>query len=169
MSTPAPIPAAYLMQPHGLKGHLKAKVLLENPELLQGGPLGTSREDLTLTVTQIKLQPGGTALLTLAECGDRTTAEALKGLTLYISRDSLPPAADGEVYLHDLLHKPVQSPEKMPLGTVAALRSTLVHDYLELSLAGGKTALIPAHLDYFEDLTATPLTLTDLGQQLTEL
>ncbi len=169
MNVPAHIAAAYLTQPHGLKGHLKAKVLLENPELLQSGPLATSREGLTLTVTQIKLQPGGMALLTLAECGDRTAAESLKGLTLLIPRDILPPTAEDEIYLHDLLQKPVVSPTGAPMGMVTELRSTPTQDYLELKRPDGKTTLIPAHADYFEDLAATPLVLTDLGLQVAEL
>lgn len=165
----AKIAAAHLTQPHGLKGQLKAKILLENATLLQKGPLETSREGLTLTVTKIQPQPGGTALLTLAESADRTTAESFQGLTLFIARSALPQPSENEVYLHDLLQKQVLSPTGDTLGTVTALRETPGHDHLEITLPGGKTVLVPAHPECFEDLAAPTLTLTGLGHQLATL
>lgn len=165
---PGHLVAAYITHAHGLKGQLGARCLLEGPMRLQGQVLPTSQAGLTLTVTRVQVAKPGTVLLTCEGLADRNAAEALRGLTLYLPRQALPEHPD-EIYLHDLLDRPVHAPDGTRVGTVMRLQSTTAHDYLEIERPGAKSVLIPVHADYLNDLHANPLMLTELGQALTQL
>ena len=73
---------------------------------------------------------------------DRSAAEALTNLRLYVDRTQLPPPDEDEFYLADLVGMEARDAEGTPLGRVA-----LVHDYgagasLELARDGGQPPLI---------------------------
>lgn len=159
------IPAAILLGPHGLKGAVKAKGQLENPDHLKGKTLPTSREGLTLTVTRWQEAARNQWILQFKETQKREDAETLHGVTLYLPKDALPPAKEGEVYFMDLVGRPVSDITGKPVGKVTAVLDTKAHPLLELE--NGK--LIPAHGEFIDDLAATPLQLTEIGTELLTL
>ncbi|MDQ6748989.1 MAG: ribosome maturation factor RimM [Candidatus Dormibacteraeota bacterium] len=74
---------------------------------------------------------------------DRTAAEALINLRLYVDRAQLPPAGEDEFYLADLVGMEARDAGGNPLGRVAQ-----VHDYgagasLELVRDGGPSLIVP--------------------------
>ena len=76
--------------------------------------------------------------------GDRTAAEALKGVELYVDRDRLPAAAEGEFYHADLIGLAAVDPEGRQIGEIVAVQNFGAGDLLEIRLAGsGKTELVP--------------------------
>ena len=76
--------------------------------------------------------------------GDRTAAEALKGVELYVDRDRLPAAAEGEFYHADLIGLAAVDPEGKRIGEIVAVQNFGAGDLLEIRLAGsGKTELVP--------------------------
>ena len=76
--------------------------------------------------------------------GDRTDAEMLKGLKLFVDRSRLPPAKEGEFYQTDLIGLRVEDRDGQPIGTVAAVQNYGAGDLLEIRLEGKhKTELVP--------------------------
>jgi 16S rRNA processing protein RimM len=80
----------------------------------------------------------------LAGVRDRNAAEALKGVNLYVPRDRLPPAADGEFYHADLIGLAAVDAQGVRIGEVVAVQNYGAGDLLEVRLAGrNKTELVP--------------------------
>ncbi len=80
----------------------------------------------------------------LAGVSDRTAAEALKGVDLYVDRDRLPPAAEGEFYHADLIGMAAVDPAGQRIGEIVAVQNFGAGDLLEIRLAGARqTELIP--------------------------
>lgn len=78
-------------------------------------PDGT-RRDVRLTA---RSGAGKRVLARIAGVDTEDAARALQGYTLVVGRDVLPPPAEGEYYLHDILGLPVRSAAGEPLGTLA--------------------------------------------------
>ena len=74
---------------------------------------------------------------------DRDAAEALTNLRLYVSRDKLPPAEEGEFYHADLVGLAAATPDGASLGTVTAVLNFGAGDILEIKPPSGETLLVP--------------------------
>src|SRR6185312_14454912 len=74
---------------------------------------------------------------------DRDAAEALTNLRLYVSRDKLPPAEEGEFYHADLVGLAAVTPAGAPLGTVTAVLNFGAGDILEIKPPSGEPLLVP--------------------------
>jgi 16S rRNA processing protein RimM len=81
----------------------------------------------------------------LAGVTDRTAAERLRNLKLYVPREQLPAIAEPETYYHtDLIGLAVVGPDGAALGTVSAVQNFGAGDLLEIRpAAGGPTVLLP--------------------------
>lgn len=156
------IPAAKLLMPHGLKGAIKAKLLLDDADHLLGHALPTSREGLSLTVTRVQTATQNKHILHLKEATSREQAEGLGGVTLFITRAMLPALPDGEVYYADMVGRAVTRVDGTSAGHVVAVIDNPAHPLLELD--GGQ--LIPLHGEFLHNIAATPLVLTEMGEQV---
>ena len=77
---------------------------------------------------------------------DRTAAEKLNGLTLYVERSALPPADPDEFYHADLIGLRAFDAAGDPLGTVTAVWNHGAGDILEIVPLGatrGASQLVP--------------------------
>lgn len=107
---------------HGVRGLVKLKTFTERPEdVVAYGPLsdesGGRQFRLTLRGTQ-----KGLLLVAIEGVSDRTAAEALKGLRLYVAREALPTPEDPEEFYHaDLIGLAVEDTDGKPLGVVRAV------------------------------------------------
>ncbi|HEC14714.1 MAG TPA: 16S rRNA processing protein RimM, partial [Rhodospirillales bacterium] len=107
----------------GLKGEVRIKSFTAVPEDIAAyGPVRdeTGGRSFEIRVTG---RAKGTVTARLEGVGDRDGAEALKGLALYVSRDVLPEAEDGEFYHADLIGLEAVFADGEVIGTVTA-----VHD-----------------------------------------
>lgn len=86
---------------------------------------------------------GGAFLVQLAGIEDRDAAEGHKGCAVLAARVELPPLADDEIYLSDVIGCTAVGPDGAVLGTVSATPSLSGLDYLELGLGDGGKVLIP--------------------------
>ncbi len=129
-------------RPHGVRGLLHVHSYTADPQDLAGyGPLLDEQgRPWTLSWRQ-----AGVAELRDADghaVADRTAAERLTNLRLFIERDRLPQPDDDEFYLSDLVGLDAVDPAGAALG-----RITVVHDYgagVSLEIAGeGKLLLVP--------------------------
>ncbi len=101
----------------------------------------------TLTLTRIRPdKPGmasGVAVAKFAEIGDRTAAEGLRGVPLTVGRAELPPLAEGEFYVDDLIGLAALDTAGGVLGTVVAVENFGAGDIIEIARPDGKTFMVP--------------------------
>ncbi len=86
----------------------------------------------TLTLEKIRSDNKGGAIARFAEIPDRTAAEKLRGTALTVSRDTLPPLADGEYYFSDLIGLAVVTDGGEPVGTVIDVQNFGATDVVEI-------------------------------------
>ena len=73
----------------------------------------------------------------------REAAEALRGVTLYVVRESLPEPDDGEFYHSDLLGMSVKGQNGVPLGSLIAIHDFGAGEIAELAPRKGSTIMVP--------------------------
>ena len=78
-----------------------------------------------------------------ADVGDRTAAEALRGIALTVARADLPPLEDGEYYHADLIGLGVALPDGSAVGHVVAVENFGAGDVIEIERADGKRFMVP--------------------------
>ena len=100
-----------------------------------------SGESLSRTVIEHKRQ-GKKLLVKMQGVDDRTTAEGLVGLEVFISRDELP-ALKNEYYWRDLIGLTVKDTHGIELGEIIDLMETGANDVLLLKDNEGKSLAIP--------------------------
>jgi 16S rRNA processing protein RimM len=106
----------------GLKGEVKVKTFTETPETLAAyGPLHT-KDGREMRVTFLRAIKDG-AVAQLHGVNDRSSAEALKGTELFVSRDALPDADAGEFYHTDLVGLRAEDTEGRAIGSVRAVHN----------------------------------------------
>ena len=126
---------------HGITGEVRLKLFGQGLESLTVHKVFHAA-NRTLTLKSLRPDKIG-AVARFAEINDRTAAENLRGTLLTIPRASLPPLAEGEYYHADIIGLPVVSLGGEPLGTVTAIENYNAGDILEITLADGKTAMVP--------------------------
>ena len=102
-----------------------------------------SFNDGALTLTKLRDDSKGGAIARLAQVTNRTEAEALRGTTLAVPRDALPPLAEGEYYHVDLLGLPAVTTEGEALGEVIAVQNYGAGDVIEIKRPNGKAFMVP--------------------------
>jgi 16S rRNA processing protein RimM len=128
---------------HGIRGEVRLRSFTADPLAAKNyGPLET--EDGTRTFTIEALRPQKDFLVArLAGIGDRTAAERLRNVSLYVARDRLPPAEADEFYHADLIGLAVETTDGRPLGTVIAVHNFGAGDLLEVKPAAGAALMLP--------------------------
>jgi len=92
---------------------------------------------------KVTLRPQGYAV-TLDAARDRTSAERLQGLNVYISEDRLPPLEDGQLYHFQLKGMTVVSESSgEKIGVVKDAVNLPSMDALEVALTSGNDIVIP--------------------------
>lgn len=129
---------------HGIRGEVLIKAFTEAPENIGAyGPLSDASGAHTFKIQSARATPKG-VVARIQGIADRNGAEALKGLELYIARDRLPAAAEGEFYHADLIGLEAVDAGGIPIGTIVAVPNYGAGDLLEIRLAGSaKTELVP--------------------------
>lgn len=157
------INAARITSAHGIKGAVKAQILLDNADWLLNKPLTTSRKGLVLTVERIQPGPRGLMLLTLKGITDRTAAETLQGVMLKMDKADLPEPDEGAVFLAALPDMDVLDVGGIKLTTVVRVVPNPAHPLLELALPKGP--LMPLH-EQFVTVEKNAVRLTAEGAEL---
>ena len=152
MSAPALMIVGRVRKAHGIRGELLVEPITDAPDtvfvsgrrLFAGTPTGDPSPDgQQLHITAVR-QHMDSVRLTLAEVPDRSAAELWRGRFLLAPRDELPPPADDEVYLHDLIGMRVVHVDGRALGAVVDtydLPQGLMLDIRPVN--GGATYFIP--------------------------
>lgn len=134
----------HILGAHGIRGAVLVRSYTAEPEAIADyGPL---EDDARGARFELAVE-GATAkglICRVRGIGDRTQAEALKGIGLHVARDRLPPAEDGEYYHADLIGLAAVTDAGAPLGTVASVSNFGAGDILEVRREGeARTVLYP--------------------------
>jgi 16S rRNA processing protein RimM len=130
---------------HGIKGEVRITSFTEEPlALLDYGPLATNKPGLMI---EIETARATTNVLVARIKGitDRTAAEKLNGVELYVDRDVLPATTDEDDFYHaDLIGLEARLADGTTLGTVTAIPNYGASDLLEVrDKRSGDTYLYP--------------------------
>ncbi len=128
---------------HGLKGEVRIRSFTGDP--LAIGDYGSLADESGRSFTILSAKPGPKGVIAqLAGVATREAAEALAGTALYVARDALPEAAEGEWYHADLIGLAAVGPDGLKIGTIVAVLNFGAGDLLEIGFEGTKqTQLLP--------------------------
>jgi 16S rRNA processing protein RimM len=132
----------------GLRGEVRIATFTETPENIAAyGPL-TASDGRTFRITALRPHKGANVVARLEGVTDRTGAELLRGLELFVARDCLPPAEDGEWYVSDLIGLPAFTPDGAEMGIVTSMQNFGAGDLLEIRppAASGEEGKVQATL-----------------------
>ncbi len=142
-------------RPHGLRGEVRVQP--HNPasdvwaprQVLRAWKPGAPARMLRI----LDVRPAGDVLIVaFAELADRTQAEGLTLAVLQVDAAALPPADDGEVYLHQLLGAQViEASDGSVVGEVVGFAEA-AQTLLQIRLRDGREALVPVDADAVEQL-----------------
>ena len=122
---------------HGVKGAVKVRPYLSNPmDIGAYGPLTDQDGHRPIAVVPPVSRTGDFVLVHIQGINDRTTAETMKGMNLYIRRDQLP-AQTGAFYYCDLIGMRVFE-NGTPFGTVLSVQNFGAGDILEVKTVKGR-------------------------------
>ena len=129
--------------PHGVRGEVRLWTFTEDPlAVLHYGPLTTRDGSRAFEVTKAR-QAKDHLVATIKGVADRTAAEKLNRLELYIARDQLPEPGDDEYYHADLIGLAAETAAGEPLGRVLAIHNFGAGDIIEIAPPSGSTMLLP--------------------------
>lgn len=127
---------------HGIRGEVRLKLFTDDADsLARHARFETGGR--ALVVAAIRPDKPGTAVARFQGITDRNTAETLRGLTLTVPRQALPPLADGEYYIADYLGRMVVDETGVEVGTVKAIENFGASDILDIALARGGSVMVP--------------------------
>ena len=125
--------------PHGIRGLVRIKSFTEDPMSLGAyGPLSDESGRKEYRVEPLSAARGA-VLARIEGVADRTAAEALRGLRLYVERSALPAAGEREWYEADLVGLKAVGADGRDWGKVTAFHDFGAGSVMELS--GG--AMLP--------------------------
>ena len=128
---------------HGLKGLVKLQSFTGEPAAIgRYGPLLDATGQRRFEVTVQNLVKGG-VVARIEGVADRTAAEKLRGIELYLPREALPPAAEGEYYHADLIGLAVALADGTPFGVVRAVENFGAGDLLTIDRPGTGSVSLP--------------------------
>jgi len=127
---------------HGIKGEVRVTAFTEDPlALLDYNPLDTDRPGLRVTITEARVAKN-VLVARITGVNDRNAAEALGGVSLYVSRDRLPATEDEDDFYHtDLIGLEARLEDGSLLGTVTAVENFGADDLLDIRLAGSRRSV----------------------------
>ena len=128
----------------GLKGQFRLISHMSDPlAVADFGPLFNSEGQPTLHINTVAPHKGS-LIATAKGVSDRTQADRIKGLKLYLRRDQLPPADDeDEVYIADLIGLFAHTPEGVEIGRIIGVDNFGAGDLLNLRPQKGADFYVP--------------------------
>jgi 16S rRNA processing protein RimM len=127
---------------HGLRGGVRVRSFTEDPQAFASyGPLETEDRSMRLEIDSLRPDKDG-FVVRFQGVTNRTAAEALRGVNLYVDRDRLPELSENEVYHADLIGLPAYTEAGELYGHVIALHNFGAGDIIEFELEGGDTVML---------------------------
>jgi 16S rRNA processing protein RimM len=129
---------------HGIRGEVLIHAFTEPAENVAAyGALSDEAGARVFRIESARATARG-VVARIAGVADRNAAEALKGVDLYVDRDRLPPAPEGEYYHADLIGLAAVDRNGKHIGEIVAVQNFGAGDLLEIRLIGAQhTELVP--------------------------
>lgn len=130
---------------HGIKGEVRIQSFTEEPlALVDYCPLATNRPGLTIEIEAARASTN-VLVARLKGVTDRSAAEKLNGVELYVDRDKLPPPdAEDDFYHADLIGLDARLADGTVIGKVTAIPNFGASDLIEVrDERSGDTFLYP--------------------------
>jgi 16S rRNA processing protein RimM len=128
---------------HGLRGLVKLQSFTADPSAIgRYGPLSDATGKRLFEVKVLNPVKGG-VVASIAGISDRTAAEKLRGVELYMPRDRLPPAGEGEYYHAELVGLAAELTDGRPFGRVRAVENYGAGDLLAIDRPDGPPVSLP--------------------------
>jgi 16S rRNA processing protein RimM len=119
--------------PHGVRGLVRIRSYTEDPMAVASyGPLSDEAGKKKYRVEALSAAKGA-VLARIEGVADRTAAEALRGLRLYVERSALPAAGEREWYEADLVGLPAVGKDGRNWGKVVAFHEFGAGPVMEVS------------------------------------
>ncbi|MEZ5850846.1 MAG: ribosome maturation factor RimM [Hyphomicrobiaceae bacterium] len=129
---------------HGIRGDVVVHSFAADPvDIASYGPLGDAGGTRSFKLKVRHVTDKG-VICGIAGITDRTAAEALRGVELYVARDRLPDTSEDEFYHADLIGLTAVDPDGVRIGRIADVVNYGAGDLIEIARDGStKTELIP--------------------------
>jgi 16S rRNA processing protein RimM len=129
---------------HGIKGEVRLQSFTGDPKAIGTYKPLTDAKGRPFALTSLRPVKGDLFVARVQGVSDRTAAEALVNIELFVPRAALPSPDEDEFYLTDLIGLTVHDTDGTPLGTVNDILNFGGGDILEVAPdAGGETLLFP--------------------------
>ena len=134
---------------HALRGEVRVRILGDGPgHLFAADTVHLSRDHQGSAAQEYEISKSGTGRsgevrLALVGVGDRSSAEALRGLLVLGDKRNLPELGDDEFYWHEVVGCDVVSDDGTEIGRVREIWETGAHDVLVVEGATGQQILLP--------------------------
>lgn len=130
--------------PHGIRGELRLKSYTEEPVgIAKYGALASEDGRQSFTIEAARPLKDGILVVRVKGVQDRTAAERLTNIRLFVDRARLPAAGDDEFYHADLVDLRAETEEGRALGRVVSLQNFGAGDMLEIAPPVGDTIFVP--------------------------
>ena len=130
---------------HGIRGEVRIQSFTEEPLALKDyGPLATNRPGLVIEIEAARATTN-VLVARIKGVSDRSAAEKLNGVELYVDRDKLPPPSEDDDFYHaDLIGLDARLSDGSVIGQVMAIPNFGASDLLEVrNERSGDTFLYP--------------------------
>ena len=128
---------------HGVRGAVRVKSFTADPkDVARYGPLEDESGERRWSLGLMR-SAKGVVVCRVEGIADRDSAEALRGLRLYLPRAALPPTAEEEYYHADLIGLDAVLTDGTPVGEVRAVHDFGAGDTLEIARPEGPSAMVP--------------------------
>ena len=131
--------------PQGVRGEIRVKSFTGDPRAIGAyGALTDAAERRLFAIERLKPLKDDLLIVKLRGVESREAAQALTGVELFARRAQLPPPADEEYYLADLVGLEACSRDGARIGRVERVMNYGAGDILEIAPdEGGETLLLP--------------------------
>ncbi len=128
---------------YGVKGAVRIKSFTAEPEdVASYGPVSDESGDRVFGI-RVTGMSKSMVLAEIEGIANREAAAALKGVRLYVARDRLPEALEGEYYHDDLIGLKAELADGSRLGTVVAVHDYGAGDVIEIGREGAAAVMAP--------------------------
>ncbi len=139
---------------HGVKGELRLQSFTAEPKAIASyGPLSDASGVRRYALRSLRHLKDNLFVARIEGVNDRTSAERLTNIELYVPRAALPRADEDEFYLADLIGLAVLDETRAPIGRIKDVLDFGGGDILEVAPEkGGETLLFPFTRDIVPEI-----------------
>ena len=129
---------------HGVRGEIRIKSYTPDPMALAGYKgLTDASGARAFAIESARPVKDDIIVARVKGVNDRSAAEALTTVEIYIDRAALPPPDEEEFYIADLIGMRAQRADGAPFGVIANVLNFGAGDILDIALEGGGSKLVP--------------------------